>query len=229
MNSGNIKVVIVDDHTMFRKGLSSIIMAYPGIEVEGEFENGKQLIQALRTKKIKPDLCLLDVEMRVMNGYETMQKLVKSCPWLKVLVISAHDTEFAILKMITLGAHGYLSKDTGPPELEHAIRFIHEHGYYHSDLIGASIMNPKRIRQVRSISSGDIRHISYICSEYSLKELGERLNRSPRTLEKRSQSLYKKLGVKSRTGVAVFAAQAGIKPWNGNVGPEDQYQPSANE
>ncbi len=214
MEEKTIKLAIVDDHAMFRRGIATILNSFPGISVLGEFEHGGDFLDALKNGAVQPDLCILDIEMRGMSGYETMQELVNNWPEIRALVVSAHDSEFAVLKMITLGAHGYLSKNTTPEELMKSIRFIHEHGYYHSELVGSKLLNQEKLTIVRSISSGDLQHISYLSTEYSIKELSELLNKSTRTLEKRTEAIYHRLELSSRTGLAVFAAQAGIKPWS---------------
>lgn len=124
-----IKVAVTDDHKLVRKSISALINNdFDGIEVMLEAENGLDLLEGL--KKIPIDLVLLDIQMPVMDGYETCQILSKSYPEIKVLIVSHLATKESIYKTLNAGAHGYFSKGADPQHLEDAIRGIFNTGFF---------------------------------------------------------------------------------------------------
>jgi DNA-binding NarL/FixJ family response regulator len=213
----DIQIAIADDHTLFRKGLREIIANFPGFEVVCDVPNGKVLIDELGQSATLPDICVMDINMNVMNGYDTVRYLQQTWPDIKVLAVSMYDDEFSIIKMITNGAKGYIPKHSDPEELHRALISIHEKGLYHSDLVAHKLlqqfpMNPASTTHL--VNDNEISFLSYLCSDLTIKEIAAMLNKSPRTLEKNCEVLLRKLNIKSRTGLAMFAMRIGIIPYD---------------
>ena len=119
-----IKIAIADDHGLFRKGLSEIVAGFDNMSIVFEAGNGSELLEQLKKTAQPPDICILDINMPVMNGYETAAALKKEWPKIKVLALSMYDTEFNIIKMLKAGARGYVLKDAEPKELQKALNTI---------------------------------------------------------------------------------------------------------
>ena len=168
--------------------------------------------------KVLPDICLLDINMPVLNGYDTMDQLHSRWPGLKVVALSMYDSEFSIIKMLRSGACGYFLKDADPDELHNALFHICENGFYHSELISNRIIGQLRhdaeeILALINLSQAELEFLKWVSSDFSIKEIAEQMNVKPRTLEKYSEVLFRKLHIKSRTGLAMFAIRIGIVPY----------------
>ena len=137
--TANTKIVLVDDHKLFRKGIVELVNGFPGYTVVWEANNGKEFTEAL-PKSPLPDIVLLDITMPEMDGYETAAWLREHYPDLKVLALSMYDQEEAIIKMLTLGARGYILKDADPTELETAFHNLMDSGFYHSALVSGALV-----------------------------------------------------------------------------------------
>ena len=124
----DIKVAIVDDHQLFRRSLTHFVNDNKGMHVAIEAANGQQLLDQL--EKTPVDVVLLDIEMPVMNGYETSEHLSEKYPEIKILIISQLTSRESIHRMMDVGAQGYFTKSSNPEQLEHAIRHVHEKGFY---------------------------------------------------------------------------------------------------
>src|SRR5580698_3696889 len=125
-----IRLVIADDQLLFRKGLSALIEKEADLELVGEAENGEELLTRMYALGRPPDVVLVDLQMPVMNGVEVNEKIQKEFPATKVLVLSVHDQERFISKMIEAGASGYLVKNVEVAELITAIRKVYDTGFY---------------------------------------------------------------------------------------------------
>jgi DNA-binding NarL/FixJ family response regulator len=131
--SEKIKVLSCEDNTIFRKGIKAILSTKDDIEVIGEAENGVQLLHLLSFSK--PDVILLDINMPVMNGEETLARLKEEYPDIKVIILTMNNDLSWVKKMIELKANSYLDKTSDVDEIYKAIKTCHEQGYYFSDLV----------------------------------------------------------------------------------------------
>src|SRR6187399_2578756 len=123
------KIVLVDDHVLLRKGLADLVRNL-GYEVLYEANNGKEFCEKLKSNNDHPQLVLLDINMPQMDGYETSLWLKRNYPDIKILALSMHDDENAVIRMLKNGARGYILKDTEPSELKMAIDAILQKGFY---------------------------------------------------------------------------------------------------
>jgi two-component system invasion response regulator UvrY len=208
----NIKIALADDHAIVRKGLAELIGSMPGLEIVLDADNGKELLAKLNTASTKPDVCILDINMPEMNGYETASVIREIYDGMGILALSMYDTEFNIIKMLRAGAQGYLLKNVQPSELRRAITDVHQHGFYHSELVSGRLM---RIMQDRKSGKTDLNEneeqfLSLCCSELNYKEIAEKMHKSPRTIDGYREDLFAKLGLTSRTGLVLYALKTGI-------------------
>ena len=204
----SITIGIVDDHQLFLKSLSLMLTSFKGFEVVLEALNGKELQQKIANKKELPAIILIDVNMPIMNGVETAEWLAATYPEIKLVALSMNDNDKSIISMIKAGCCAYLLKDSHPNELEKALLDIHEKGYYNGDV---SNINYRRL--LISQQEEDQLHITdkekiflqYACSDLTYKLIAAKMGLSERTIDGYRESLFTKLKVQSRVGLALEA------------------------
>jgi len=160
-----------------------------------------------------PNLLLLDINMPVMNGYETVKWLTQTHPEIKVLALSVEDDERVILKMIREGAKGYFLKDIHPTELEEALHIVIEKGYYYSEKVASSMvnaLNPDKNNVVIKLKENELTFLQLACSEMTYKEIANMMNLSPKTIDGYRQELFNKLRIKNRVGLVIYALKNNI-------------------
>jgi two-component system, NarL family, invasion response regulator UvrY len=135
-----IKLAVVDDHKLFRDGLTELISSFIEYKVIIEADNGVDFIQQLSNKGI-PDIILLDINMKEMDGFQTAEWLNEHHPEIKILVLSMYENENAIIRMIKAGAKGYVLKDIRKKELEQALSSVVSKGYYYTDLVTGKLIH----------------------------------------------------------------------------------------
>jgi len=200
----NIKIGIADDHRLFREGIRMLISEMPGITLCLEAEGGEDLLVQLQD--ISPDIVLLDIEMKEINGIETLKKILQLKSRPKVIVLSMHSEPRMISYMMELEANGYLPKDTKKEELENAIRTVFEKGTYFSEQVNNSILEGLRSRNKRKnltihLSKREKEVLTLICQEHTTEEIGEKLFISERTVEGHRKNLCEKLKVRNTAGL----------------------------
>lgn len=208
-----IRVALADDHTMFRKGIAELLRTSEGFEIVAEAGNGLDLIDLISQLEAPPDVCLLDVNMPVLDGYKTLDILKKLYPQMKFLTLSMYGHEFAIIKMLRLGANGYLLKEDDPEELKHAIGYIVSNDFYHSELTSAHLMAMRKGHpdyQEIVLNKNEQRFLELCCTEAVYKEIAAQMGLSVRTVEGYRDELFHKLGVNTRTGLVIYALKHGM-------------------
>lgn len=202
-----IKVALVDDHVLLRKGLSALLVE-KGYDVVIQADNGKHFMERC-SDGIVPEVLLLDINMPVMDGYQTAQWAKKNFPEIKILALSVYDDEHAIIRMLHSGARGYLLKDCEPEELKTAIDTIVAKGFYHSELVSTklihSMQGPAAMRGQVGLTDKEMQFLKFSCSEMTYKEIAVKMNLSPRTVDGYRDALFEKLGLRSRVGLAIYA------------------------
>lgn len=217
MDKRKIRVACADDHTMFRKGLVSILQSEESFQVVAEAPNGKELVRLIDGLKTPPDVCLLDINMPEMDGFETLITLKSKYPGIKFLILSMHDHEYVIIKMLKNGANGYLLKDDEPAELKKAIMTVYEKPFYHTDLVNGHLISLVQKGEEYSrlaLSDPEQQFLAFCCSDLSYKQIADKMGLSTRTVEGYRDSLFSKLDVKSRTGLAIYSLKLGIVSLN---------------
>ncbi|MEZ5017936.1 MAG: response regulator transcription factor [Flavipsychrobacter sp.] len=209
-----IRVALADDHSLFRKGLIEILSSFDEVEVLFEAKNGKLFIEQLSKMpaKERPDVCILDINMPVMSGYDTARHIRNYYPKLKVLALSMYGEEDIIIKMINCGANGYILKDTEPEELLNAIKGVHSAGVYHSDLVSNKVLREAKLTEEDDVvfTEKELRFLNYCCSEMTYKEIAEEMGISHRTVDGYRDNLFSKLNLHSRTGLVLYAIKTGV-------------------
>jgi DNA-binding NarL/FixJ family response regulator len=210
------KIVLVDDHVLLRKGLADLVRNL-GYQVLYEANNGKEFCEKLK-EGIHPDLVLLDINMPQMDGYETSLWLKKNHPDIRVLALSMHDDENAVIRMLKNGARGYILKDTEPAELKTAIDAILQKGFYYSEMVTGRLVHSisgseeegHTSQQILQLTEREIEFLKLTCSEMTYKEIADKMYLSPRTVDGYRDALFQKLEIKTRTGLVIYAIKNGI-------------------
>jgi len=208
-------IVIVDDHLLIAKAITSIIEKLNGFEVLYETDNGKSMIERFIVSKNIPDIVLLDISMPVMDGFETAKWLKQNHPEIKVMALTMQGDDESLIKMIKSGATGYLNKNIHPVELEKALNAIATKGFYYPDWATSRVLHAlanegkSELIQV-TITEREKEFLTYSCTELTYKEIAEKMFCSPRTVESYRDSLFEKLGVKTRVALALYAVKTGL-------------------
>jgi two-component system, NarL family, invasion response regulator UvrY len=213
MNVIKKTVALADDHVLLRNGLANLINTFGEYEVLFEADNGKMLTEKLQNNRI-PDIVLLDINMPVMDGYETAMFLKTSYPEIKILALSMYDNELSIIRMLKNGARGYVLKDVEPSEMKFAMDSVIEKGYYYSDLVSNKLIHQIKHREEKipnqSLNEREITFLKLVCTEKTYKEIAENMFVSPRTVDGYRDTLFEKLNVKSRVGLVLYAIRNNI-------------------
>ncbi|WP_299113070.1 response regulator transcription factor [uncultured Winogradskyella sp.] len=207
-------ISIVDDHVLIANALKAIILNFQQFEVIHISENGMDFQEKLKTKPILPDVVLLDISMPIMNGFETALWIKEHHPNIKVMVLSMQDDEQSLIKMIKNGARGYMLKNTHPIDLEKGLNTLIEKGHFFPDWASSKILtsiseNTINADLKNNLSEREIEFLTYTTTEMTYKEISEKMFCSPRTVENYRDSLFEKLELKSRVGLAVYALKNG--------------------
>lgn len=207
-----IQIAVVDDHSLFRKGMISILQQVNDFEVVMEATNGQEFLDKLPTQAI--DVVLMDLQMPVLDGIKTTEIVRAKYPETKVLILSMHDEDQFVLHLMEIGANGYLLKDTDPEEVEKAIRKVYETDIYFSDFV-SKIMLRKMNRKTQQenkifnyktdLSERELQVLKYICEGLTTAEIGDIVALSPRTVEGHRLRMMEKLGLKNTAGLVAFA------------------------
>jgi len=208
-----INIAIADDHTILRKGVAEILSKFDDFSVIMEAANGKELIAKMDTVTTLPDVCIVDINMPEMNGYETASSIRTNWPHIKILALSMYDTELNVIKMLRNGANGYVLKDADPEELRTAITRVHKDGFYHSEIVTGRMLNilhdPNGKMNIE-INDKELQFLGYCCTELTYKEIADKMFLSPRTIDGYRENLFKKLNITTRTGLAIYAIKSGV-------------------
>jgi DNA-binding NarL/FixJ family response regulator len=208
-------IAIVDDHILIAKALTGIIENFKAFEVLYECENGKALQEKLSNKKNIPDIVLLDISMPVMDGFETALWLKEAHPEVLIIALSMQDDERSLIKMVKSGANGYLLKNVHPLELETALTTLVKNGFYYPNWATSKVFHSlgsasSTKKETINITEREKEFLQYSITEMSYKEIAEKMFCSPRTVESYRDSLFEKLGLKTRVGLAVYAMKNGF-------------------
>ena len=203
-----IKVALVDDHAILRKSLAVLIGMLQDFVIVIEAGNGEEFIKQLQVNE-KPDIVLLDITMPIMDGVETARWIKENEPSIKVVALSMLNNDLVIIRMLKNGARGYLLKDSEPAELKSALLQVFEKGYYYNEYILPKMTSYHTkeipIKSSTTISENELVFLKWVCTELSYKEIANKMCLSPRTIDGYRDSLFQKLQVGTRVGLAIYA------------------------
>ena len=207
-------IAIADDHRLIAESLSYLINDSPEFTVTLLANNGKLLLEALNTADGLPDICILDINMPVMNGVETAREISNRFPEIRLLALSMNDDEASVIQMIRAGCRGYLLKDCTQTELHRALSEIFNKGFYYSDFVTGKLVHTihkeeKIPESAIRLTDREMEFIRHAASEMTYKEIALTMKLSERTIDGYRESLFEKLQVRSRVGLVLYAIRAG--------------------
>lgn len=209
-----ILVGVADDHSLLRNALARLINSFENYSVIFEADNGKDVKEKL-SKHIIPDIILLDVNMPESDGYETAKWIYKNFPQVKILALSMFSDEGTIIRMLRLGAKGYIMKNAEPEELKVALDSVLKKDFYLSEYISGKIISGlhKDIDMPEDpivLNEKDREFLRWVCTELTYKDIAAKMFVSPRTVDDYRNSLFEKLKVKTRIGLVLYAIRNGL-------------------
>jgi DNA-binding NarL/FixJ family response regulator len=210
-----IKVLIADDHKIFREGIRSILEKEKDIQVVEEAANGKEIIEKINDNDV--DVVLLDIDIGKPNGIEICEILKRDYPEVRILILSMMGLHDFIIQALEKGATGFLLKNAGKDEVLTAIRSVAKGDSYFSREVSTILIEhlnkPRTLKKRLSdipLSARELEVLKLISQEYSNPEIAAKLFISVRTVDTHRRNLLEKLGVKNTAGLVKYAIQKGI-------------------
>jgi two-component system nitrate/nitrite response regulator NarL len=212
-NKQKIKVLVVDDHPVVRKGLHTCLARQDRLKIVGEASNGDEAIA--KTRELSPDIVLMDIDLPGMSGLAVTELLRKESPSLKVLVLSVHSNKDYIFRIIQAGAHGYVSKESSPDELLRAIETVCEGEPFFSPEIARAALNQLvtsggKKEPFAQLTDREREVLALIAEGRSNKEVASQLGIGVRTIETHRERIMRKLGIHTIAGLTRFAILNGV-------------------
>lgn len=204
-----IKIILVDDHQMFRDGVKSVLNDEKNIDIIGEVGTGGDLYELLKLQK--PDLIITDISLPGISGVEIAKYISENYPEIKILILSMHSNEEFIIRALSVGANGYLPKDTSMNELLDAINTIYMgENYFNKDIsntILKSIINKSKDEKGngKCLTKREKEVIALVVEGLSNKEIAEKLFISVRTVDSHKNNIMQKLNLKSSVELVKYA------------------------
>ena len=207
--------MLADDHNMARQGFRAYLETDERFKITGEAANGLELIERLKINA--PDIVLLDLEMPIMSGLETLAVLKEEYPLVKTIILSSHYNEFLIAELMIAGANGYLPKNCFGDDLFETVIKVAEEGYYFSQSVSkqviTTLISDKKLQHLISeqiLTKREVEVLQQICNEKQAKEIANLLHISENTVEFHKRNLYAKTKADSVVGLVKYAIRMGI-------------------
>jgi DNA-binding NarL/FixJ family response regulator len=217
MSDNIIKVIICDDHALFRAGVKTALSMKKDIKLIAEADNGKQLLTLL--PHLQPDVILLDIQMPIMDGIATLPEIKKMNPAFKVIMLTMHNEHSMISKLMEIGANSYLTKNSDSETIYEAIKTCYSQEYFFNALTNMALIDGLRSKRQTEVvthnmdvklTDKETAVLKYMCEEKTTKEIADLVDLSPRTVESIRDKLKMKTGAKSMAGLVMYAVKAGI-------------------
>ena len=212
-----ITVLLAEDHQIVREGFRSLLKHERDIEVVGEAETGRQAVQL--TRKLRPEVVVMDIAMPLLNGLEATRQIRKDFPDTKILILSAHSDDAYVEQATGLGAVGFLLKQTSSHNLATAIREVQKGNTFYSPAISKRLHGHHQERQDREgnfkkknnrLSSREVEVLQLIAEGKPNKQVAAELGVSFKTIDKHRQHLMSKLNIHDIAGLTRYAIAQGI-------------------
>lgn len=208
-----ISVCVVDDHAIVRRGIASMVNSFRNYQVVLEAADGEQLIGRLKKSAVIPDICLMDIAMPEMDGYDTVAYLRKHWPSIHTIALSVYHEDYNIIKMLRCGARGYISKEADLQQLHTALSHLYQYGHYYPEDISRRVIpaltDPEQY-EIAMLSKREEEILGYFCTNMSYAEIAKQLHMSIRTVETYRDTLFRKLQKKTRIGLVTYAIRIGL-------------------
>jgi len=216
MDRKKIRVLIAEDHTVVRQGLSALINRQPDMRVVGESGDGKEAVE--KAKELCPDVVLMDIAMKRMNGLEATARIKKIAPEVKVLVLTMYENEEYIFQILRAGASGYLLKDAAMTDLIAAIKAVYRGESYLSPSISRKVIDDyiRRAELGEKGGAGDILSdrenevLQLIAEGHPYDEIASILCISKKTVETHRANIMDKLNIHDKVGLVKYAIRKGL-------------------
>ena len=217
MTTGNnIRIIIADDHEIFRDGFKLMLTKQNDITLVGEAENGKELLEL--TRQLQPDVVITDIKMPVMDGIEATLKIAEQFPGVGIIGLSMFDEDDLIIDMLEAGAKGFLIKNANKDQIIEAIKTVYNDEPYYckttsrklTQMIAKSRFNPYKKTQKAEFTEREKEIIIMISQEMTNKEIGDKIFLSVRTIEGHRLKILEKMNVKNSVGLVVYAIKHGL-------------------
>lgn len=210
------KIVIVDDHFIFRNGLKDLLAEIPEVEVIAEAESGEKFLEML--PDIEPDMVFMDIKMPGLNGIETTRKAIEMKPDLSILALSMFGENEYVEEMLQAGALGYLLKNIGKEELVKAIENISQEKGYFSDeilvMVTRKVFNARQENKEKTIldsfTKRELEVLQLVSQGHSNADIAEKLKISPRTVGGHRNNMLSKSGLKNTAALVSFALKNNV-------------------
>jgi len=207
-----ISIALADDYPIFRKGLRLAINSFSNCAVDIEAGNGVELMNILEARNCLPDICLLDISMPEMDGYETLKHIKTRFPQIKVIMLSMHYNEYATIKCFRDGANSFLQKETDVEELHFAINKVFERGLYYTEIVNHHINDTLHNKGINTnLTENDIKFLRLSCTDMTYKEIADEMGLSQRTIDGYRDKLFERFKVSSRSALVALTISSGIK------------------
>jgi len=206
-NHIGIRIAIADDNLIFRAGLCQTINNFQDFTIVCNEEDCESLLSRISTLPQLPDICIIDMSMP--GGYQILKLLKESYPTVKVLILSMLDNELSIIRTIKIGANGFLLKGCTPADLHHALITIHEQGYHYPEAV--TMQRAATESLLVQLSYSELEMLSLSCTEMNMRQIAEQMQMSLKAAEKCRTELMRKLSLKSRVGLVLFAMNMGVQ------------------
>ncbi len=205
-----IRILIVDDHAVVRKGLAMVLRLEPDFEIIGEAENGRVGLESAKT--LNPDIVLVDLVMPEMDGEEMALALRKSNPNIKIMMLTGTEVDDRVYDLVAAGIEGYVLKNIEPGELIRAIHaVVHGEAYLHADVMKkvASRMQPQHTRQV-SLTPREMEVLEWMATSNTYRQIAKQLNVSEETIRSHAKNILEKMKQPNRAQAVLAAMRLGI-------------------
>lgn len=208
------KIAMADDHILLRNALGNLIDTFGNFKVTLMANNGQELIRNLNDTN-KPDILLLDLNMPLMDGFETAAWFRERYPDVHILMLTMYDAEATLIRLLQMGVKGFLKKDIHPNELKLALETVMQVGYYYSyDTTGRILnlfrnMNDQALQR-NLLSDQEVEFLKLAASDKTYKEIAMDMKLNPRSVDNLRDHLFEKLEVRSRVGLAMYAIKKGL-------------------
>ncbi|MGE5248663.1 MAG: response regulator [Bacteroidota bacterium] len=207
-----IRILIVDDHAVVRKGLAMVLRLEPDLEVVGEAQNG--LVGLERARQLSPDIVLVDMVMPEMDGQAMALALRKAAPGIKIMILSGTEVDERVFDLIAAGVEGYVLKEIEPAELVRAIHAVmHGEAYLHPDVLKkvlSRMHGPSGAATSGALTARELEVLEWMASPNTYRQIARQLSVSEETIRSHAKSILDKLGQPNRSQAVLAALRAGL-------------------